>query len=53
MPFVLTPNEDICIEVNVETSQKKKKVTLPFIKFVTAREKGDDAKYDEVDKWGF
>lgn len=45
------PNEDICIEVNVETY--KKNVAVPFMKLVTGREKGDDAKYDEFDKWCF
>lgn len=45
------PNEDICIGVNVR--QKKKNVAVPFITLVTGREKENDAKSDEFDRWCF
>lgn len=50
-PFVSMPKEDIYIEVNVET--RKKIWCVPFIKLATGRGKGDNAKYDEFDKWCF
>ena len=49
--FVFTLNEDIYTEVNVETY--KKKLAVPFTKLITGRGKGDNAKYDEFDKWCF